>query len=116
MTKLIVQFPYVIKAEHRKKIVEEAKRSWKEDGLLVLDGMLKVIAVKDNIELEFADVVEEPAEEMKVIGYNNHDCETWYACPYCNVQYCSWQLHNAGLNPGDTFNCEKCGKKLKVNK
>ena len=51
--------------------------------------------------------------KIKNVGYSQHDCETWYECPYCKEQMGSWQLFHEGVKEGEAFECPKCKKKIR---
>lgn len=65
-----------------------------------------------NVE-ELDEKTDEEAPEIKYSGYNEHDCESWYKCPYCGKSIGSWELFHAGIKKGQVFTCEKCGKKIR---
>jgi len=56
MAKVIIQYPYVLSKELKKQICEEIKKKW-DEGLLVLDGLCKVIISNDTdvIIVEFKE-------------------------------------------------------------
>lgn len=36
---------------------------------------------------------------LEYIGYDEHSCETWYKCPFCNKEYGNWSfVHKQGIN------------------
>lgn len=56
MAKVIIQYPYAIKKDARKQKYEEIKKQW-DEGLLVLDGLCKVVISNDTdvIVVEFKE-------------------------------------------------------------
>lgn len=56
MAKIIIQYPYVLKQDVRKQKYEEIKKQW-DEGLLVLDGLCKVVISNDTdvIVVEFKE-------------------------------------------------------------
>lgn len=42
------------------------------------------------------------------IGFNSHDDEAHYKCPYCGKHYSSWGLFHKGIKEGDEFKCTDC--------
>ena len=63
-------------------------------------------------ELKFTPSKE--PQHMIVTGYNNHDCESWYACPECGKGYGSWGFFHKHMLPKTVFKCEDCGTQLIV--
>lgn len=53
----------------------------------------------------------EEAKEMIYSGFSEHDCESHYKCPVCNIDYGSWKM----LKFGKSFRCN-CGTLLKTPK
>lgn len=47
-------------------------------------------------------------KELIVIGYNGHDCETYYKCPFCGKEYTSWGLFHKSISTQQDFNCFDC--------
>ena len=50
--------------------------------------------------------------ELIPIGYNSHDCESFYECPFCGHEYSSWGLFHKGIKTESNFECFHCGKLL----
>lgn len=63
-------------------------------------------------ELKFTPP-EEP-QHMPVVGFNSHDCESWYRCPECGKEYGSWGFFHRKMLPNTVFKCEDCGTQLIV--
>lgn len=61
-----------------------------------------------KIKIEQDGVVKE-VEKARCIGFNNHDCEAIYKCPYCeNILY-GWGIKTRKINL-----CNKCGGEYTV--
>lgn len=61
-----------------------------------------------KIKIEQDGVVKE-VEKARCIGFNNHDCESIYKCPYCeNILY-GWGIKTRKINL-----CNKCGGEYTV--
>ena len=47
MAKIIIQYPYALKADVKKAMIERLQKDW-ENGLLIVDGCAKVTIHKDD--------------------------------------------------------------------
>lgn len=47
MAKIIIQYPYALKADAKKALMERLQKDW-ENGLLIVDGCAKITIHKDN--------------------------------------------------------------------
>lgn len=46
-----------------------------------------------------------------VTGFNSHDCEVRYKCPYCSNYFGSWDVCNQNINKNGTkYYCPNCKK------
>jgi predicted SprT family Zn-dependent metalloprotease len=61
---------------------------------------------------EFEFTPPEKPQQMEVVGFNSHDCETRYRCPECGKEYGSWDFFNKHMLPKTVFKCEDCGTQL----
>ena len=47
------------------------------------------------------------------VGYNQHDCETFYKCPHCGVVFGDWLIFFQ-KQKGEKTHCPHCNKPLIV--
>ena len=52
-------------------------------------------------------------KEAVYTSYNNHDCESWYQCPYCKKPFGSWSIFHQ-KQEGEEAHCPHCEKPLIV--
>lgn len=46
------------------------------------------------------------------VGFNSHDCEARYKCPYCGYPFGDWDLHWQPEKNGTKDYCPKCGEEF----
>lgn len=71
----------------------------------------KIVRLRQRIETAKAETsgVKKAKEYM---GFNSHDCEARYKCPYCGYPFGDWALFHQDEKDGTKDYCPKCGKEF----
>lgn len=75
MAKVIIQYPYALKTEVKKAMIDRLQKDW-ENGLLIVDGCAKITIHKDE------DVIAVNTDEILEKELEARDCGT---CTHCNT-------------------------------
>ena len=73
--------------------------------------MIQDLIDKTTVNAGAARPIRKGAELIST-GYNSHDCESFYRCPFCGYEYSSWGLFHKGIKTESDFECFQCGKLL----
>lgn len=73
--------------------------------------MIQDLIDKTTVNAGAAQPIREGVELIPT-GYNSHDCESFYKCPFCGHEYRSWELFHKGIKTESDFECFQCGKLL----
>lgn len=70
MSKVLIKFPYILKPGPRKEKADWLRQQWNEKGLIVIDGSLDVMVVKDDDDLiieesQWIPLTQEAVDDLK---------------------------------------------------
>lgn len=85
-----------------------------DDGTMSLDDAQKLQEELRNAQIMPAPSAEPPSvkKAKEYVGFNSHDCEARYKCPYCGYLFGYWDLFHQKEKDGTKDYCPKCGKEF----
>ena len=96
---------------HRRKTFNEFSNA-NPDFVPPLPHLVAIAIDEFNSELKrIEEAQQEKPKKPEYVGYNSHDSETFYRCPYCHKTFGDWSLFHQkqdGLEP----HCPWCKGKL----